>query len=283
MNFENALAQGGKILSKNNIKSSLLESEILMSEAINKDRKFVINNLGREIKEDTLENFKKLIFQRASGKPIAYIIGKKDFWNFQFQITRGVLIPRPDTEIVIEEVLKITKYKSKLRILDIGVGSGCILLSVLKERKNFSGVGIDLSKKCIDLSALNALNLNLSDRVKFFKSNIDNFNNGKYDLVVSNPPYINQIDLNNLDKSIRDFEPRLALNGGLDGLSEIRKVISKSSELVKINGKLIIEIGFDQKEKVKKILKKKGFYINKIVKDYADNYRCIVSTKINHK
>tara|TARA_B100000161_G_C33553049_1_gene416346 strand:+ start:1536 stop:2387 length:852 start_codon:yes stop_codon:yes gene_type:complete len=283
MNFENALAKGGKILSKNNIKSSLLESEILMSEAINKDRKFVINNLGREIKEDTLENFKKLIFQRASGKPIAYIIGKKDFWNFQFQITRGVLIPRPDTEIVIEEVLKITKYKSKLRILDIGVGSGCILLSVLKERKNFSGVGIDLSKKCIDLSALNALNLNLSDRVKFFKSNIDNFNNGKYDLVVSNPPYINQIDLNNLDKSIRDFEPRLALNGGLDGLSEIRKVISKSSELVKINGKLIIEIGFDQKEKVKKILKKKGFYINKIVKDYADNYRCIVSTKINHK
>ena len=283
MNFENALAKGGKILSKNNIKSSLLESEILMSEAINKDRKFVINNLGREIKEDTLEYFKKLIFQRASGKPIAYIIGKKDFWNFQFQITRGVLIPRPDTEIVIEEVLKITKYKSKLRILDIGVGSGCILLSVLKERKNFSGVGIDLSKKCIDLSALNALNLNLSDRVKFFKSNIDNFNNGKYDLVVSNPPYINQIDLNNLDKSIRDFEPRLALNGGLDGLSEIRKVISKSSELVKINGKLIIEIGFDQKEKVKKILKKKGFYINKIVKDYADNYRCIVSTKINHK
>ncbi len=283
MNFENALAKGGKILSKNNIKSSLLESEILMSEAINKDRKFVINNLGREIKEDTLENFKKLIFQRASGKPIAYIIGKKDFWNFQFQITRGVLIPRPDTEIVIEEVLKITKYKSKLRILDIGVGSGCILLSVLKERKNFSGVGIDLSKKCIDLSALNALNLNLSDRVKFFKSNIDNFNNGKYDLIVSNPPYINQIDLNNLDKSIRDFEPRLALNGGLDGLSEIRKVISKSSELVKINGKLIIEIGFDQKEKVKKILKKKGFYINKIVKDYADNYRCIVSTKINHK
>ena len=283
MNFENALAKGGKILSNNNIKSSLLESEILMSEAINKDRKFVINNLGREIKEDTLENFKKLIFQRASGKPIAYIIGKKDFWNFQFQITRGVLIPRPDTEIVIEEVLKITKYKSKLRILDIGVGSGCILLSVLKERKNFSGVGIDLSKKCIDLSALNALNLNLSDRVKFFKSNIDNFNNGKYDLVVSNPPYINQIDLNNLDKSIRDFEPRLALNGGLDGLSEIRKVISKSSELVKINGKLIIEIGFDQKEKVKKILKKKGFYINKIVKDYADNYRCIVSTKINHK
>ena len=283
MNFENALVKGGKILSNNKIKSSLLDSEILMSKAVNRDRKFVIKNLEKEIKKDTLEYFKKLIYQRARGKPISYITGIKDFWNFQFHITKGVLIPRPDTEVLIEEVLKITKYKKKLRILDIGVGSGCILLSILKERKNFIGVGIDLSKKCIDLSALNASNLNLSDRVKFFKSNIDNFNNGKYDLIVSNPPYINQIDLNNLDKSVRDFEPRLALNGGLDGLSEIRKVIIKSSELVKINGKLIIEIGFDQKEKVKKILKKKGFYINKIVKDYADNYRCIVSTKINHK
>ena len=280
MNFENALLMGSRILSKNNIGSSLLDSEILMSKAINKDREFIIYNLKKEIEKDKLEDFIKFIFQRSFGKPIAYITGIKDFWKFQFKITKDVLIPRPDTEIIIEEVLKITKYKRKLRILDIGVGSGCILLSILKERKNFNGVGIDLSKKCINISTLNAFNLNLSDRVKFFKSDIDNFNNGKYDLIVSNPPYINHIDLNNLDKSVREFEPDLALSGGLDGLSEIRKVINKSFELIKLNGKLVIEIGFDQKDKVKEILTKKGFYINKIVKDYANNYRCIVSSKI---
>ena len=176
--------------------------------------------------------------------------------------------------------MKITKFKRKLKLLDIGIGSGCILLSILKERKNFNGVGIDLSKKCIDLSTLNALKLNLGNRVKFFKSDIDNFNLGQYDLIVSNPPYINKFDLKNLDKDVKIFEPKLALDGGLDGLSVIRKVIDNSSGLVKLNGKLVLEIGFDQKNKVKKILTNKGFYINKIVKDYANNDRCIISTKI---
>ena len=131
------------------------------------------------------------------------------------------------------------------------------------------------------LSRLNALKLELTNRVKFFKSDIDNFNYGQYDLIVSNPPYINHFDLKKLNKDVKDFEPKLALYGGLDGLSEIRKVINKSSKLIKVNGKLVLEIGFDQKQKVKQILIDKGFYINKIRKDYAGNNRCIVSTKIN--
>ena len=167
-----------------------------------------------------------------------------------------------------------------MKILDIGVGSGCILLTILKERKKFYGVGVDISKKCLNISKINAKNLEVNSRVKFFKSDVDKFDLGKYDLVVSNPPYIKKFSLKYLEKDVVNFEPKLALDGGLDGLSEIRKVITKSSELIKKNGKFILEIGFDQKNKVINLLKDKGFYINSISKDLAKNDRCIVSTKI---
>ena len=192
----------------------------------------------------------------------------------------NVLIPRPDTEIIVEEVLNLTKNKSKLKILDIGIGSGCILLSILKEKNNFYGTGVDVSKKCLNISKINALRLGVFKRIKLFNSNIDNFNYGKYDLIISNPPYINKLDYKCLEKDIIDFEPKIALYGGLDGLSEINKVINKSSKLIKKRGRFILEIGFNQKNKVKKLLKNKGFYINKTLKDLANNDRCIVSTKI---
>ena len=281
MRLLDLINDGAGILKNKNIKSYLLDSEILMSQAIEKDRKYVILNSNKQISKKTISLYKELINQRSNGKPISYLIGKKDFWKYEFTISEKVLIPRPETEMIIEQVLKLTKNKSKLNILDIGVGSGCLILSILKEKKDFYGVGIDKSKKCLELSNINALKLNLKNRVKFFNSDIDNFDYGKYDLIISNPPYINKFDIKKLDREVLKFEPRLALYGGLDGTSEIRKVINKSSELIKKNGKLIIEISFDQKEKVKSLLKKKGFYINKVLKDFAKNDRCIVSTKIN--
>ena len=279
MIIDKAINQANYFLKKNNIKSSKLDSEILMSQAILKDREFVILNSHLEINKNALNCFKDLINQRSLGKPIAYLVGKKYFWKHEFKVNKNVLIPRPDTEIIIEEALRFAKNKKKLKILDIGVGSGCIILSILNEKKDFYGVGIDISKKCLDLSKSNAQNIGLSNRVKFFKSDVDNFSHGKYDLIISNPPYINRANLKYLEKDVISFEPKLALDGGLDGLSEIRKVIIKSSELIKKNGKLILEIGFDQKDKVKKILIEKGFYINKFLKDYAGKNRCIVSTK----
>ena len=191
-----------------------------------------------------------------------------------------MLIPRPDTELVVENALKLTKFKNKLSVLDIGIGSGCILLSILKERKNFIGTGLDISKKCLNISKINATNLNLTSRFRLYKSDVDKFSIGKYDLIVSNPPYINKHSIKYLERDVANFEPKLALDGGLDGLSEIRKVIRKSSELIKKNGKFILEIGYDQKNKVLKLLKKEGFYINSTLKDIALNDRCIVSTKI---
>ena len=207
-------------------------------------------------------------------------MGKKEFWKYEFKISEKVLIPRPDTELVIEKVLDLTAHKKKLNILEIGVGSGCILLSILKERKSFYGTGIDISKSCLKISKLNAIKLKVSSKLKLYKSNVDKFNLGKYDLIISNPPYIKKFDLKYLEKDVAKFEPKLALDGGLDGLSAIRKVIKKSSELIKKNGKFILEIGFDQKNKVISLLKKEGFYINSINKDLANNDRCIVCTKI---
>ena len=280
MRIEFAIKNGSLKLKRNNINTALLDSEILMSAATNKNREFIILNPKTEIKKNDYFYFKKLIDERAKGKPIAYLTGKKYFWKNEFEISENVLIPRPDTEIIIEKVLKIYKNKRNVNFLDIGFGSGCILLSLLKEKKNFYGTGVDLSNACLKISKINAKKLGINNRIKLFKSDIDNFNYGKYDLIISNPPYIKKLDLKYLEKDVINFEPKLALDGGLGGTSEIRKVIKKASELIKKNGKLIIEIAFDQKFEVSKLLKNKGFYINSIEKDFANNDRCIVSTKI---
>ncbi len=278
--IDSAIKEGRSILSSNLIRTARLDSEILMAKVLNKDRKNVILNTNEKFSTEMYDSFKFLINQRLKRKPIAYLIEKKDFWKYQFKILEGVLIPRPDTEIIVDQVLKITKHKSDLKILDIGLGSGCILLSILKEKKSFIGVGIDVSKKCVENAKINAAGLSLSNRVKIIKSDIDNFDNGKYDLIISNPPYIKKLDLKCLELDIINFEPKIALDGGLDGLSVVRKVINRSSKLIKRNGKFILEIAFNQKDKIKKLLIKKGFYINKVVKDYANNDRCIISTKI---
>tara|TARA_Y100001935_G_scaffold115270_1_gene95399 strand:+ start:483 stop:1325 length:843 start_codon:yes stop_codon:yes gene_type:complete len=280
MILEKAILAAHKLLRESGIKSAKLDSEILMSEVINKDRTFMILNSNYELKNGSLIKFKNLIQQRSIGTPISYLIGKKNFWNYEFKINNNVLIPRPDTELIIQETLKLMKNKNKLRLLDIGTGSGCIILTLLKELKGFSGIGIDICKKSVDLAKINRNKLGLKNCVKFLKSDIDNFNYGKYDLIISNPPYIKKLSLKYLEKDVVNFEPYLALNGGIDGLSEIRRVINKSSELIKKNGRLVLEIGFNQKNDVKKLLLNKGFYINEVIKDLAKNNRCIVSTKL---
>jgi len=280
MNIENILNKSASILKENKIANPYLDSEILLSKSINKNKKHIILNPKEILKSKHLNNFNDLIERRKKGEPIAYLINKKEFWKNEFYVNRNVLIPRPDTELIIDQVLKIYSKYSQLQVLDIGTGSGCILLSILKERVNFHGTGIDISKKSINVSKFNAKKLKLTNRVKFYNSDVDNFEIGKYDLIVSNPPYIELLNLKYLEKNVVNYEPKLALNGGFDGFVKIRKVISKASTLIKKNGKLILEIGFNQKNKVKKILHKEGFYVNETLKDYGENDRCIISTKI---
>ena len=280
MNINLAIMKGAKLLKDSFIDNPYLDSEILLAKTINKDRKYILLNSQRYLKKVDLDLFLKLIEKRSLGNPIAYLTNKKFFWDSEFIVSKDTLIPRPDTELLIEQVLKLTSQKKDLNILEIGIGSGCILLSILKERKNYYGTGIDVSKNCLNISKLNGIQLKVTSKLKLYKSNVDKFNLGKYDLIISNPPYIKKLELKYLDKDIKNFEPKLALDGGLDGLSEIRKVIKKSSDLIKKNGKLILEIGFDQKYKVFNLLKNEGFYINNIYKDLTMNDRCIVCTKI---
>ena len=280
MIIENAIKEGSEKLKQHNIESALLDSQLLMSETIKKDQKFIILNPGKKLKNFDYEFFKKLISYRAKGKPVAYLTGVKSFWNYDFFLNDKVLIPRPDSDLIVDQVLKIYKNKRKINFLEVGVGSGCLILSILKEKKLFSGTGIDISNHSIKISNINAKNLKIENRIKLYKSDIDNFNLGKYDLIISNPPYIKKLDFKNLKRDVNKFEPRVALDGGLEGLSCFRKIIKKSSELIKNHGKLILEIAFDQKRDVTKILRENGFYINKILKDLANNDRCIISTKI---
>jgi len=280
MNIESILNEGISTLKKSKISNPQLDSEILLSDSIKRNIKHIILNPKEILNLEQTEKFKNLIERRKKGEPVAYLINKKEFWNSEFFVNKDVLIPRPDTELIIEQVIKRYSKNSQLQVLDIGTGSGCILLSILKERPNFYGTGIDISKKSINVSKLNAKQLNLTNRVKFFHSSIDNFKIGKYDLIVSNPPYIELFNLKYLEKDVINFEPKLALSGGFDGFSKIRKVINKANTMIKKNGKFILEIGFDQKNKVKKMLKNEGFYVNESIRDYGNNDRCIISTKI---
>ena len=267
-------------LKKNNITSAALDSELLLSSIINKSREEMIIDSEDKINEINIKKFENLIERRKNREPVAYILNKKDFWTSTFYVNKDVLIPRPDTEILIQEVLSYFPEKKSISVLDIGTGSGCIILSLLKDRKKFKGIAIDKSKKALKVAEINAKIHQLENRVKFIKTSVDNFFKGKYDLIISNPPYIKHIDLKYLDKDVYKYEPTIALKGGNDGLTLIKTIVKKSSNLLKKGGKLIFEIGYDQKFKVKNLLKNEKFYVNKIVKDYGNKNRCIICTKI---
>ena len=280
MRLSEVINNGANILKKNNIPNFFLDSEILISKILEKKREYIILNQNLEIKKNDYLKFISLIQKRSSHIPLAYLTKSKDFWKSEFFVDNRVLIPRPDTEIIIEEVLSIFKAKKINNFLEIGVGSGCIVLSILNEIKNLKATGIDISQKALEVCKINSKKLGLNSRLKLYKSDIDKFDIGKYDLVVSNPPYICRSDLNNLMKDVIGYEPKNALNGGNDGVFEIRKVVKKSSKLLKKSGKLVLEIGHSQKDKVIKMLKNNRFFIQKVIKDLGQNYRCITSIKI---
>ena len=279
MNYQQALFNANKILKENLIKSYLLDSEILLSHMIKVERDKLLLNPNGKIHDVDYKKFIDLILRRKKGEPIAYIIGFKEFWKNKFLVNSNVLIPRPDSEVIVEQALKIIPKEASLNILDIGTGSGCIILSILKERKKCFGTGIDISLKALKVAKINAKMQQIKNRIKFVNSDIDKFCLGKYDVVISNPPYIDSFRINYLDNDIKNYEPKVALDGGIDGLSCIDVVIKKSSSLIKRKGKLLIEIGSNQLDKTKKLLNNKKFYINKIARDLGNNDRCILSTK----
>jgi|TARA_B110000196_G_scaffold57015_1_gene47205 release factor glutamine methyltransferase len=276
---EKIIEQASKILKKYNIQSHELDAQLLLSNIMKVKREYLITNNKLTISEKIMEKYDLAIKRRIKREPVAYITGQKEFWSDNYLVNRGTLIPRPETELLIYKIVNFFKNK-KVNILDIGTGSGCILLSILKELNFARGIGIDVSSKAIKTAEVNSKNLKLSNRSKFKVANLDKFNLGKYDLIVSNPPYIPSKDIKNLSKDILNYEPLTALNGGSDGLDLIKKVIYKSNNLLKRDGLLALEIGHSQYQKVSCILRSNGYKEMSKEYDYNRNVRCIIGTKV---
>ena len=276
MNALQLLKIGSNFLREKNVSSHLLDAEILLAKTLNISREEILVNLDQKINKKNSLFFQNYLQRRSRSEPIAYILGEKEFYSQKFDVNKHTLIPRPETELMVDELIKMYQGKS-ISILDIGSGSGCIIISLLNYLKKSSGVGIDISKNAIVMAKKNSKKFELQNRLKFFnKSFVDIFNK-KFDLIVSNPPYVVRKDIKKLSDDIKKFEPIIALDGGNDGLDLIKKVIYKSKDIIKYNGMLALEIGNEQIKKVSKILFDISFIVKKVVKDYENNIRCVIA------
>ena len=267
---------GSNILKKNKIASHILDSEIILSKILNTSRERLLINQSTVSSKNIVE-FKNKIVRRSRSEPIAYIFKTKEFMGSNFFIDQKSLIPRPETELLIEPIMKIFKNKS-LFFLEVGIGSGCIMLSLLNHLKYSKGIGIDVCKKTLKNSKINLKRFKLENKCKLFHKSVDELKNIKFDLVISNPPYIIKRNIKRLSNDIKRFEPSIALDGGNDGLDVIKKVIYKSTKVLKLNGILALEIGYGQYKSVKNLLMVNNFKEKIVIKDYENNIRCIFST-----
>ena len=280
MNTFELLSAGSTVLKEKKIKSFNLDSEILLSKVLKQKRQDILRNLNKKIRKKNIIQYSNLINRRSTNEPIAYILEKKEFWSKLFHITKDTLIPRPETELMVDKLIKKYKNKKNISILDMGTGSGCIIISLLSELHNSHGIGIDISHKAIEIAKKNAISNGVNSRIKFLNISFSRYFNKKYDLIVSNPPYISRREFQCLNEDIKRFEPRIALDGGNDGLDLIKKVIYKAKEILKLSGTLALEIGNKQFKKVSKILFNNNFKIESRIKDIGDNTRCIIAKKV---
>ena len=281
MIVKDLIKEASSILKKNMILSSLLDAEFILSDLLNVSREHLQVRDNLRVSETLKKKYKLAIERRARREPVAYILNKKEFWSLKFYVNESTLVPRPETELMVNGILDIYRNKnSNINILDIGTGSGCILISLLRELKFSKGIGLDISPKIVKVAKKNSqINL-VSNRCTFVVSSIQNYVSGIYDLIVSNPPYIKRREIKNLSKEITRYEPFKALNGGIDGLDLIKKVIYKALKLLKRNGILAIEIGSCQYLKVSQLMRSVGLREISKVYDFNDNIRCIISTRV---
>ena len=279
MNYQQILEKASNQLKFQNFKSPKLDAELMLAKTLNLRREEVLLNLKQEIDKPSLEKFNYFLNLRKQNKPIAYILNYKFFWKYKFIVNKNVFIPRPETELILEKILENISINSNKNILEIGTGSGCIAISLMKERLKCKIVAIDKSKKAIEVAKKNAEMHQVEKKVKFLNIDVDKYLSNKYDLIISNPPYIKNSELLSLDKDVKLNEPKIALSGGFSGLETFFKIIDKSRRLLKNNGMLFLEIGHTQRKDLMNYLKSKRFSQIKIYKDLSKNDRCLVSTK----
>jgi len=280
MNYISVLNFGRYNLNKSKISTSILDSEIILSYVLNISREKLLCNLNKKLNKYQIKLFKNLIELRSRRMPVAYITNQKEFWKNNFLMNKSVLIPRPETELLVEKILKKIKKNGRKNILDIGTGSGCILISVLLERHKCKGTGLDISKSAINVAKINAKIQQVENRITFVHSDIDKFCANKYDFIISNPPYIKKLKLNNLNEDVKKFEPVTALDGGINGVEIYKKVIMKGSKLLKTGGQLILEIEETHIFKLINMLVKSKFFISEISNDLNGYKRCLIATKL---
>ena len=277
-----AIAFAEQELKRSNNLNSRLDSEILVSHLINIPRESIYSKLKENIPSNKTEELQKLVSRRVKKEPIAYILNNKEFWSTNFYVDRSVLIPRPETEVLIDLILsQINNKNNYFNILDIGTGSGCILVSLLKELTKAKGIGIDKSSKAIAVAKKNSTSQHVDSRSSFKNVNLENIKfDKKFDLIVSNPPYLPDVSLKNLNLDIKLYEPKIALQGGVQGVDFLYKIIVLASKILKINGLLALEIGDNQFHILAKYLKENRF---KILDKYTlinKQVRCLLATKL---
>ena len=284
MNISKALKNSYNLLSGVS-KTYKLDTEVLLAHVLKKKSRLdLFLNTEEELNKEEREKFKDFVNQRISKKPVSKIINQKSFWNFDLDISKKVLIPRPETEVLIEMVTKEINKKKKLKFLDIGCGSGCISISLLEYYKKSTGIGIDISQDAILNTKINLNNLNLINRIKLLKKSIFTYKtDDKFDLIISNPPYLKLSDYINLDPGIKKFEPKEALIGdNKDGLRFYREIIKKFRNNIKLNGYLAFEIGDNQFLQIKKLLISNGFVIVSKYKLTNNQVRCLLAKKVKN-
>ena len=273
-------------LKKNDNPSSSLDSRILLGHAMGLDRS-IYPHENIDITQDEINTFKKLIKERQKGKPVSRIISKKEFWKMIFTIDDSTLDPRPDSEVIIQTILNHFIDKSKkLRVLDLGSGSGCLGLSILDEYKKSEAIFFDISKKSLEMVKLNALNNKLYERAKFVHMNwfdkkwdskiFEIIKKTKFDIIIANPPYIPSNEIKDLEIEVKKFEPILALDGGDDGLESYRCIIPKIKKILALEGKLFIEIGKDQENLINQIANSNNLIYKESNKDLSGITRVLV-------
>jgi release factor glutamine methyltransferase len=277
-----AIAFAEQELKRSNNLNSRLDSEILVSHLINVPRENIYSKLKENLPSNKTEELQKLVSRRVKKEPIAYILNNKEFWSTNFYVDRSVLIPRPETEVLIDLILsQISNKNNYLNILDIGTGSGCILISLLKELVKAKGIGVDKSTKAIAIAKKNSISQQVNNRASFKNINLEEIKfDKKFDLIVSNPPYLPDVSLKNLNLDIKLYEPKIALQGGVQGVDFLCKIINLASKILKINGLLALEIGDNQFHILATYLKKNRF---KILDKYIlinKQVRCLLATKL---
>lgn len=268
-----ALREASEALRASGVAGARREAVSLLLHALSRDRTFLVTHPDESLTPEQQRSYLSTVERRAAGEPLQYIKGTQEFYGLDFEVNENVLIPRPETELLVETALEILKDVRSPFVCDVGTGSGCIAVSLLHARRDARALALDVSPAALEVAARNAARNGVADRIDFLVSDCfdalapEEHDDARFDLVASNPPYIAEDDLESLQREVRDHEPRVALTPGGDGLNVIRRLVSESPRRLKPGGHLLIEIGFDQHERVAALIDARVWTLLSIRKD----------------